>query len=64
MTKIFRGRTQIEAEAKADAWVATQRGLKNIRRHSYLFRAAFIKIPSEGEWTVSLHYDQASAHGL
>jgi len=62
MTKIFRGRTQLEAQAKADAWVATQRGLKNIRRHSYLFRTAFLT--SEGEWSVSLHYDQASAPDL
>jgi len=60
VTKIFRGQTQSEADAKADAWIGTQKGLKITRRHSYLFRAAFPKNPTniEGEWTVSLHYDQ------
>jgi hypothetical protein len=57
---MFRARTQIEAEAKADAWIATQKGLKNIRQHSYLFRAALIPQTNEGEWSVSLHYDQDS----
>jgi len=62
MTKVFKGPTAAEADAKADTWIAAQRGLKNVRRQTYLFRAAFPKnVPNnDGDWTVTLHYDQDS----
>jgi hypothetical protein len=63
MTKVFKGPTAAEADAKADAWIAAQRGLKNVHRHTYLFRVAFPKDDApknDGDWTVTLRYDQES----
>jgi hypothetical protein len=62
MIKVFRAKNESEANAKADAWIGTQKGLENMRRHSYLFRTAFLKPNTEGEWSVSLHYDQESSN--
>jgi hypothetical protein len=60
MTKVFKAETEAEVKAKADVWVASQKGLKNIQRHTYVFRAPFLKDgpKSAGDWTVTLHYDQ------
>ena len=62
MSKMFKGQTSAEANAKADAWIETQKGLMRIQRYTYLLRTALPKdFPkNEGHWTVSLYYDQES----
>jgi hypothetical protein len=57
VTKTFKGKNESEANAKADAWLRMQEGVRNIQRHSYLFRSAFLITNSEGEWSVTIRYD-------
>lgn len=62
MTRTFKAQTRAEAHAKADAWLAEQRDLKNVTKQTYVFRAAFPKndLKDEGSWTVAVHYEQES----
>ena len=60
VVKTFKAPTQERAHAKADAWLKSQSGFKNVARQAYIFRAAFPleASPDEGLWTVVVRYEQ------
>ena len=62
MVKTFKAPTQGEAHVKADAWLESQSGFKNVTGQAYVFRAAFPleASPDEGLWTVAIRYEQNS----
>jgi hypothetical protein len=62
MIRTFKAHTRAEAHAKADAWLAEQRDLTNVKKQVYMFQAAFPKdsAEDEGAWTVAVHYEQKS----
>jgi hypothetical protein len=62
VTRTFKAHTRAEAHAKADAWLAEQRNLTNVRKQAYVFQAAFPKSSQEeeGAWTVAVHYEHES----
>ncbi len=59
VVKTFKAPTQEEAHAKADAWLESQSGFKNVTRQAYIFRAVFVSeaSPDEGLWTVAVRYE-------
>jgi len=62
VVKTFKAPTQDEAHAKADAWLETQPGVKNVTRQAYIFRAVFAveASPDECQWTVAVRYELTS----
>jgi hypothetical protein len=59
VVKTFKAPTQGEAHAKADAWLESQSGIKNVTRQAYIFRTVFAleASPDEGHWTVAVRYE-------